>query len=85
VVSFSDDADIPGLGSISPNLGKLSVDDANESLGLGAPCQPAFESLEFSANDQDDSPSSQQSVEPINEEKSMLKSEVERTTIDDVI
>jgi hypothetical protein len=85
VVSFSDDADIPGLGSISPNLGKLSADDANDSLGLGAPCQPAFESLEFPANDQVDSPSSQQSIEPINEEKSMLKSEVERTTIDDVI
>jgi hypothetical protein len=41
--------------------------------------------LEFPANDRVDSPSSQQSIEPINEEKPMLKSEVERTTTDDVV
>jgi hypothetical protein len=35
VVSPSDDADIPGLGSILPNLSKLSTNDANDSLGLG--------------------------------------------------
>jgi hypothetical protein len=36
-------------------------------------------------NDQVDSSFAQQSVEPINEEKPMLKSEIERTTTDDVI
>jgi hypothetical protein len=36
-------------------------------------------------NDRVDSSSAQQSVEPINEEKPMLKSEIERTTTDDVI
>jgi hypothetical protein len=32
-----------------------------------------------------DSPSGQQSIEPINEEKAMLKGEIEGTTTDDVI
>jgi hypothetical protein len=36
-------------------------------------------------NDRVDSSSSQQSVKPINEEKHMLKGEIERTTMDDVI
>jgi hypothetical protein len=36
-------------------------------------------------NDRVDSSFAQQSVEPINEEKPMLKSEIERTTTDDVI
>jgi hypothetical protein len=35
MVSFPDDVDISNLGSISPNLGKLSADDANDFLGLG--------------------------------------------------
>jgi hypothetical protein len=35
MVSSPDDANISNLGSISPNLGKLSADDANDSLGLG--------------------------------------------------
>jgi hypothetical protein len=56
MVSSLDDANIPNLGSISPNLGKLSVDD---SLGLGAPHQPVFKRLEFPMNDRVDSSSSQ--------------------------
>jgi hypothetical protein len=35
MVSSPDDANILDLGSISPNLGKLSVGDADDSLGLG--------------------------------------------------
>jgi hypothetical protein len=53
--------------------------------GWGAPHQSVFLRLEFPMNDQVDSSSAQQSVEPINEEKPMLKSEIERTTTDDVI
>jgi hypothetical protein len=47
--------------------------------------QLVFERLEFPTSDRVDSSSRQQSVEPINEEKPMLKSEIERTTIDNVI
>jgi hypothetical protein len=68
-----------------PNLGKLSTDDVDDSLGLGAPCQSVFVRLEIPMNDRVDSSSSQQSIEPINEEKLMLKSEIERTTTDVVI
>jgi hypothetical protein len=50
MVSSPDDANIPNLGFVSTNLGKLSADDANDFLGLGAPCQPVFEKLEFLAN-----------------------------------
>jgi hypothetical protein len=85
VVSSSDDADILHLGSISPNLGKLSTDDANDSLGLGAPHQPSFERLEFLTNDRVDLSSSQQTIEPINQEKVALNSEIGRTTTNDVI
>jgi hypothetical protein len=35
MVSSPDDANIPDLGSISQNLGKLSADDVNDFLGLG--------------------------------------------------
>jgi hypothetical protein len=35
MVSFPDDANIPDLGSLSTNLGKLSTNDANDFLGLG--------------------------------------------------
>jgi hypothetical protein len=35
VVSSPDDANISDLGSISPNLGKLSANDVDDSLGLG--------------------------------------------------
>jgi hypothetical protein len=73
MVSSSDDANISDLRSISPNLGKLFANDANDSLGLGAPHQPVFKRLEFPMSDQVDSSSGQQSVEPINEEKPMLK------------
>jgi hypothetical protein len=64
MVSSPDDANISDLGSILPNLGKLSIDDADDSLGLGGTsptdfCQP---------NDQVDSSSGQQGIEPINEE-----------------
>jgi hypothetical protein len=41
--------------------------------------------LEFPTNDQVDSSSGQQSIEAINEEKVMLKSEIERTTTGDAI
>jgi hypothetical protein len=53
--------------------------------GWGAPLQPIFERLEFLTSDQVDSSSDQQSMEPINEENPMLKSEIERTTTDNVI
>jgi hypothetical protein len=85
MVFSPNDANIPNLGSISSNLGKLSVNDADDSLGLGAPRQPIFERLEFPTNDRVDSSSGQQSVEPFNEKKHMLKSEIKRTTTDDVI
>jgi hypothetical protein len=85
MVSSPDDANISDLGSILPNLGKLSTDDVDDSLGLGAPCQSVFVRLEIPTNDRVDSSSSQQSIEPINEEKLMLKSEIERTTTDIVI
>jgi hypothetical protein len=35
MVSSTDDDNIHDLGSISPNLGKLSIDDDNDFLGLG--------------------------------------------------
>jgi hypothetical protein len=41
--------------------------------------------LEFSANDRVDSSFDQQKIEPINQEKAVLQSEIERTTTDDVI
>jgi hypothetical protein len=53
--------------------------------GLGAPRQPVFERLELPMNDRVDSSSGQQSVEPINEEKPILKGEIERTITNDVI
>jgi hypothetical protein len=53
--------------------------------GGGAPHQPVFERSEFPTSDRVDSSSGQQSVEPINEEKPMLKSEIEKATTDDVI
>jgi hypothetical protein len=59
MVSFPDDADISNLGSISSNLVKLSTNEADESLGLEAPCQLVFERLGFPTNDQVDSSSSQ--------------------------
>jgi hypothetical protein len=67
------------------DLGKLSADDANDSLGLGAPRQPVFKRLEFLTNDRVDSSSGQQKIDPINKEKVVPKSEIERTTTDDVI
>jgi hypothetical protein len=84
-VSSPDDANIPNLGFVSKNLGELSTDDANDFFGWGTPHQLIFERLEFPTNDQVDSSSSQEKIEPINEEKSMLKSEIERTTTGDVI
>jgi hypothetical protein len=62
MVSSLVDADISDLGSISPNLGKLSANDVDDSLGLGAPHQPIFERMEFPMSDRVDSSSSQQSV-----------------------
>jgi hypothetical protein len=85
MVSSPDNANIYDLGSISQNMGKLSANDADDSLGLGAPHQLVFEGLEFPTSDRVDSSSGQQSVEIINEEKPMLLSEIERTTTDDVI
>jgi ribosomal protein S2 len=67
-VSSSNDANISDLGSISPNLGKLSADDANGFLGLGHLTNR-----------------SSKDCDSINEEKPMFKSEIERTTIDEVI
>jgi hypothetical protein len=85
MVSSPDDANISDLGSTSPNLGKLSTNDTDDSLGLGAPHQSVFKRLEFATSNRVDKSSDQQSVLPINEEKPMLKSEIERTTIDNVI
>jgi hypothetical protein len=84
MVSSPDDANIPNLGSVSTNLGELSTDDANDFSGLGAPRQPIFKRLEFPTNDRVDSSSGQQKIKPINEEKTMLKSEIKRTTTGDV-
>jgi hypothetical protein len=53
--------------------------------GWGAPHQPVIKRLEFPTSDQVDSSSNQQNVEPINEEKPMHKSKIERTTTDDDI
>jgi hypothetical protein len=78
MVFAPDDVNLPDLGSISPNLGKLSTDD-------GVSHQLVFERLEFSANDRVDLSFSQQKIRPITEEKAILKSEIERTTTDDVI
>jgi hypothetical protein len=55
------------------------------SWGWGATHQPFFERLGFPTHDRVDSSSGQQRIEPINEEKPMLKREIERTTIGDVI
>jgi hypothetical protein len=41
--------------------------------------------LEFLTNDRVDSPSGQQKIEPINEEKPVLKSEIQKTTTANVI
>jgi hypothetical protein len=76
MLSSPNDANMPDLGSVSTNLGKLSANDANDCLGLGAPHQPIFERFEFSTNDQVDLSSNQQKIEPINEEKAMLNSEI---------
>jgi hypothetical protein len=84
MVSSPHDDNISDLGPISPNLGKLFTDDADDPLGW-APHQSVFKRLGFPTNNRVDSPSGQQSVEPINEEKPMLKSEIERTTTDDVV
>jgi hypothetical protein len=54
MVSYPDDADMSDLGSVSTNLDKVFTDDANDFLGLGAPCQPVFERLEFPMNDRVD-------------------------------
>jgi hypothetical protein len=51
MVSSPNSANMPGLGFVSTNLGKLSASDANDSLGLGAPHQSVFERLEFLTND----------------------------------
>jgi hypothetical protein len=85
MVSFPDDVDISDLRSISSNLGKLSANVADDSLELGAPRQLVFERLGFPTNDWGDSSSGQQNIEPINEEKVVLKSKIERTTTNDVI
>jgi hypothetical protein len=54
MVSYPDDADMSDLGFVSTNLDKVSTDDANDFLGLGAPRQPVFERLEFPMNDRVD-------------------------------
>jgi hypothetical protein len=53
--------------------------------GWGAPHQPIIERLEFPTNDRIDLSSNQQNIESINEEKVMLKSEIEKTTTNNVI
>jgi hypothetical protein len=55
------------------------------SWGMGAPRQPIFERLDFSANDRVDSSFGQHKIKPIKEGKAMLKSEIEGITTDDVI
>jgi hypothetical protein len=42
MVSSPDDANISDLRSISSNLGKLSTDDADDSLGLGGTSPTGF-------------------------------------------
>jgi nitrogen regulatory protein PII len=85
MVSSPNDANIPDLGSVLTVIGKLSADDANDFFGLGAPHPTVFERLGFPMNDGVDASFGQQKIKPINEEKHELKSEVERTTTDDVI
>jgi hypothetical protein len=53
--------------------------------GWGAPHQQVFERLEFPTSDWVDSSFGQQKIKPINEEKPMLKNEIETTTSNDVI
>jgi hypothetical protein len=55
------------------------------SWGREAPRQPIFERLEFPVNDRVDSSFSQHKIKPIKEGKVVLKSEIERTTTEDVI
>jgi hypothetical protein len=85
MVSSPHDANISDLGSVLSNLGKTSTNDVDDSLGLGAPHQQVFERLEFPSSDQVDSSSSQENVEPINDKKPMLKSEIERATTNVII
>jgi hypothetical protein len=42
MVSSPDDANIPDMGSVSPNLGELSAGDADDSLGLGGTSPTGF-------------------------------------------
>jgi hypothetical protein len=42
MVSSPDDANIPDLGFVLPNLGELSVSDADDSLGLGSTSPTSF-------------------------------------------
>jgi hypothetical protein len=43
MVSSPDDASISDLGSISPNLGKLSTNDVDDSLGVGSTSPTDFQ------------------------------------------
>jgi hypothetical protein len=43
MVSSPDDANISDLGSISLNMGKLSANDVNGSLGLGGTLPTSFQ------------------------------------------
>jgi hypothetical protein len=43
MVSSPDDANISDLGSMSANLGKLSIDDADDSLGMGDTSPTGFQ------------------------------------------
>jgi hypothetical protein len=45
MVSSPDDANISDLGSILPNLGKLPLDDADDSLGLGGTLPTCFQKV----------------------------------------
>jgi hypothetical protein len=45
MVSSPSNADIPNLGSISPDQGKLSADDANDSLGQGGTLPTGFQKV----------------------------------------
>jgi hypothetical protein len=42
MVSSPDDANIPNLRYVSPNLGELSAGDADNSLGLGGTSPTSF-------------------------------------------
>jgi hypothetical protein len=53
--------------------------------GWGAPHPPVFQRLEFLASYRVDSSSGEQRIEPANEGKAVLKSEIERTTTDNVL